>query len=220
MMALLRKDIGVARWNLPLAVVVFMLLSAQLVRYDGPYLVAGAGLACALTLLAPFFEWMRNGDRLLASLPVRRTDIVAARYVVAALSVAIALVVWGAWGRLLLPLVDPGRSAPALWGTPEGQVAFVLVAWLALAVLLPLTFALGLGRAVVAFVAVWVSLALIYLLAAGTPGHPIRAVGSALTALNTAGGPIVTAAAGAAACAAMLAASAWLAVRAYERREL
>lgn len=220
MMALLRKDIGVARWDLPLAIVVFMLLSAQLVHYDAPYLVAGVGLACALTLLVPFFEWLRNGDRLLASLPVRRADIVGTRYVVAALAVAVALVAWGAWGRVLLPLVDPERSTAAPWATVEGQVTFALLAGLALAVLLPLHFALGLGRAVPAFVALLVGVGLVDALATGAPADPAAAVESALSAVGSRWGPIATIAVGAAAFAAMLAASAWLAVRAYERREL
>jgi len=220
MMALLRKEVGVARWYFPLAVVVFMVLSAQLVQYDVAYLGAGVGLAGALTLLVPYFEWMRDGDRLLASLPVRRADIVGARYAVAALAVGTALVAWGAWGRLLLPLVDPERAATALWGTVEGQLTFGLVAGLALAVLLPLHFALGLGRAGVAFAALSAGLALACLLAAGTPANPVRGVESALTGLRAAWGPAPMVAAGAAVFASLWLGSAWLATCAYRRREL
>ncbi len=220
MMALLRKDIRVARWYLLAAVAVFLLFSAQLVRYETAFLWVGIALSSALTLLVPFLEWQLNGDRLLASLPVGRADIVRSRYVVAALAVAFSLVVWCAWGRLLLPLLEPGRSTTALWSTIEGQVTFALTAGLVLAVLLPLHFTLGLGRAVLVFSAVSVGVALAYLLATGAPASAADLIGSAAASLRARWGPVPTLVTGVAAFGAMFLGSAWLATRAYERREL
>ena len=47
-MALLRKDIRVARWYLLAAVAVFLLFSAQLVRYETAFLWVGIALSSAL----------------------------------------------------------------------------------------------------------------------------------------------------------------------------
>jgi len=220
MMPLFRKEFRAAPWGAPVVVAVFLILSAQFVRFDTVYFWTGIAFAGGLTLFLPWLEWLLDGDRLLASLPVRRADLVRARYVIAVAAVGVALVVWWAWGRLLLPLVDPDRAMSSLWATVEGRLTFVCCAGLTLAVFLPFHFALGLTRGGTAFTAVAVGVALAGLLLTGAPGNPATGLESLITGLRARWGLLLTLAAVTAAIGTALVGSAWLATRAYERREL
>jgi hypothetical protein len=151
---LLRKEWIVFSHRVPFFVFgVFILASLQTVRVGDAYLLVGVALAAALALYVPAVEWFEESNPMLHSLPVSRGGVVVARYVVAVLAGGVAGVVWGATGRLLLPLLDAGRETPAMWLTVEGMLTFFVLVGLFFALLLPLHFRLGLGRGFVAFLA-------------------------------------------------------------------
>lgn len=220
MMPLLRKEIRVASWYALAVLAAFLLTGAQVVPYDAGFLWMGIGLAVGLTLLVPTIEWRLDTDRLIASLPVDRADVVRARYIVAIVAVPLALVVWTLWGRLWLPLLDPERNEPARWATFEGGLTFVLLAGLNLAALLPLHFALGLGRGATAFAAGWLGVGLVVTAATGAARDPVGAMAGAVGWLRgTVGSPwaVVVMLGG---LGVVLALSAWVGTRAYARRDL
>jgi hypothetical protein len=148
---LLRKDIAVFRLrDRALVALVFILGALQTVRYDPAYLWFGIMLAGALVVVVPVVEWRLDTDRMLSSLPVARATVVAARYLSAVLACAIAWIAWTIVGRLLAPLLDAGRTGPALWATLEGALTYAVLSGSLVALFLPLYFRLGLGRAVFA----------------------------------------------------------------------
>ncbi|MEJ2187255.1 MAG: ABC-2 transporter permease [Gemmatimonadota bacterium] len=149
---LLRKDVAVFRpRDRAVVALVFILGALQTVRYDPAYLWFGIMLAGALVAVVPVVEWRLDTDRMLSSLPVPRGTVVTARYLSAVLACAIAWVAWVAVGYLLAPLLDAGRTGPALWATLEGTMTYAVLSGLLVALFLPLYFRLGLGRAVLAF---------------------------------------------------------------------
>ena len=150
---------------------VFFLAALQTVTLDEAYCLAGIALAAALALYVPAMEWHQGTERLLFSLPVARSKVVITRYLVAVLSVGIAWTAWSVTGRLLFPLLDAARSGPAPWRTLEGGLAFITSTALLFCLFFPLYFRLGMGRGVMAFLAVGLGLLVLDYAVAGPAIH-------------------------------------------------
>jgi len=224
---LLLKDMAALRFrHTGLISLVYVMAALQAIRYDEALFTLGVMLAVALALAVPAIEWRANTDRLLASLPVRRATLVRARYAAAGLAVALAWGVWVATGALLAPLLAAHRTPGDTWATAEGNAAFVTLCVSILAVILPLFFRLGLGRAATVFVPVAVTVyGLAALVARALHGGaglvpPGALARSGLVALaRTWGGP-AAAAVTLLLLAGLVALSLGISIRAFRRRDL
>ena len=237
MVSLLLKDLKIATGrHVSVVVGVFLLATLQTLPFDEMYFWLGVALAAGLVAIVPVVEWMLDTDPMLCSLPVRRATIVRARYVAAVLAGGVAVVLWTATGHLLGPLLDAGRTTAPWWASFGGIASFVVVVGVLAAIFLPLYFRFGLGRGAAVFA--FTCLALLIgasSLASLVGGGAAPAVGAALD-----GGALVTparsvrlaighlqASVGAGWTLALvltgvavgLTASAWQAVRAFERRD-
>ncbi len=229
--ALLRKDLRVFDTrDAAVFLALYVLVGAQVARWDEAFFWVGVGLAGGLVAIVPIVEWLLEADRLLGSLPVRRSTIVIARYVSAAVACAVAAGFWMAGGRLLVPLLSPARTGPAMWESLDGVLTFFVVTTGLVAIFLPLYFRLALGRASMAFGAVYLALcvgssaiaraagaATAPRLALAPPSSLVRLGVDALVARL--GAPAATALI-VAGLAALLSFSGWLAVKGFERRDL
>jgi len=155
----LRKEWLVFSHRGPLFVFgIYILASLQVFRVEEAFFLTSVVLAGTLALWVPFVEWFQEADPMLHSLPVSRTVIVIGRYLTAILACGVAGLAWSATGRLLLPLLDPGRAGPPLWTTLGGILTYFLSAGLLFALFFPLYFRFGLGKGAVAFLAVSLTL--------------------------------------------------------------
>lgn len=144
--ALLRKDAAVfiLRDRLIFGVV-FLLAALQTALVDEAFLWLGVVFSASLALYVPALEWHQETDPMLSSLPVSRGVLVLARYVSAVVAGAVGGVAWTTAGRLLAPVLAPGRATSGIWVTMDGALTFILLFGLLLAFFLPLYFRLGLG---------------------------------------------------------------------------
>jgi hypothetical protein len=154
MARLLRKEWLVFSHRGPFFVFgVFVLASLQTFRVDEAFFLLNVALAGALAVYVPVLEWYQESDPMLHSLPITRNAVVVTRYLVAVVAGGVAGLAWSATGRLLLPLLDAGRSTPAMWTTLEGMLTFFISVGLLFALFFPLLFRFGMGRGAVAFLA-------------------------------------------------------------------
>lgn len=225
-----------ARW-LALAGGVFVLHAAAAFPFPGMYLL--------LTFLFPLFlavgpllvEIKYPTDRLWASLPLRRWELVCARYAAATLGLAIGLgaslvlsvLLWAVFPPVRWPAPPPLVVASAAFG-----LAFLL-AWL-LCAYLPFVFRFGAARGPVVFACAFLGLSVLvsaaqHLVATLFPGagsswvaavlrSPGKAVLGALAAVRDLWGTPVLWALLAAFTLALAAASLALSIRFYRRRDL
>jgi hypothetical protein len=150
----------------------FLLTALQTVRVDEVYFFVGVALALVLAAYVPALEWFHGTDAMLHSLPVSPETVVEARFVASLLAAGTALVCWIAAGWLLRPLLAADSPAPALWMTLQGTLAFFTVFCLLAALLIPLYFGLGAGRALVALLVLLPPLILAGYLTAGVGWGP------------------------------------------------
>jgi len=223
--SLLRKDLRVFDTrDAAIFLGLYVLVGAQAAPWDEAFFWIGAGLAGALVAIVPIAEWILDTDRLVGSLPVRRATVVVARYVWAVAACAGAASVWVAGGHLLAPLLGARPTAPATWESLDGVLAFLVVTTGLAAIFLPLYFRLGLGRAALAFAPVCLFLvaasSALAASAGAMPASPGAAVREGMSAVVASAGPMPAAALTVIGIGAVLAASAWVSVRGYERRDL
>ena len=149
---LLRKEWAVfSLRNRVLILGVFFLASLQAVPADEAFFLLSLALAAALSLCVPTIEWYQETDPMLHSLPLRRESVVVARYLVALIAGGLAGIAWTTTGRLLLPILDAGRTNPAMWMTIEGGLTFLIAVGLFVSLFFPLYFRFGMGKGAMAF---------------------------------------------------------------------
>jgi hypothetical protein len=154
---------------------VFFLASLQAVPADEAFFLLSVALAAALSIYVPTIEWYQETDPMLHSLPLSRGSVVVARYMVALIAGGFAGIAWTTTGRLLLPILDAGRTTPGLWMSLEGGLTFLIAVGLIVSLFFPLYFRFGMGKGAVAFLGVSLGLLVLgYGTAhlAGGPGQP------------------------------------------------
>jgi hypothetical protein len=217
MVNLLLKDLRVARTYLWLIIAVFLLASLQSLPVDEAFFWLAVCLAAALVAVVPVVEWHLDADGLISSLPVRRSTIVAARHVAAALAGVVALAAWIGTGYLLTPLLDAARTTAPMWSTFDGVLTFITVVGGLTAIFLPLYFHFGVGRGAAAFGFV----CLVLLAGAGAPmTAPAQLLRGMLSALGSAVGARWTLVLVMVGVATAFAGSTWVAGRGFDRRDL
>ncbi|MBP7865472.1 MAG: ABC-2 transporter permease [Acidobacteria bacterium] len=225
-----------ARW-LALAAGVFAVHGAAAFPFPGVYLMLTTLFPLFLAIGPLLVEARHPTDRLWASLPLRRWELVAARYAAAALGVGIGLAAAVGWSALLWTVYPPVRwpAVPPLTVAAAALGLVFLLAWL-LIVYLPFAFRFGAARGPVVFacsllglsvlVSVLQHLAATLLPATGTSwvASVLRAPGKTiLSALSAArdlwGAPLLLALL-AVLTVALAAASLALSIRFYRQRDL
>jgi hypothetical protein len=107
-------------------------------------------LAWAYTVGLLLLEWKQDTERFVGSLPLRREEIVKARYAGALGAAALGTVLYAAYGHLLLAfggerLLRRWPGTPG-WASPEGLLGFFLAVFLLTVAFLPFYFRAGLSR--------------------------------------------------------------------------
>jgi len=160
---LLRKDLAVFMFRDRLLFgLIYLLGHPMVLPNQEAFFWLGVGLAVALVVYVPAIEWHQESDRMLNSLPIRRSTAVFSRYLSSVLACGTAAVAWICTGCLLSPilsslLTDSGAPVEA-WTTFEGVLAFFVVTGSMTALFLPLYFRFGLGRAAVLFLSLFLAL--------------------------------------------------------------
>jgi len=217
---LLRKELAVF---IPrdrfLVALVYLLAHPMVLPNEEAFFWLGIGLAGALALYVPTIEWHQETDRMLSSLPLRRTTLVFSRYLSSILACGFAALAWVSTGRILAPLLDAGFTTPAMWTTFEGILTFFLMAGIMLSLFLPLYFRLGLGRGASVFVGLSFCLFVLASLSSGlvAPGHAMQTLVSNLIHRVGPGWVLFLILGG---MGALMAASGRLSVGWFERRDL
>lgn len=173
--SLLRKDwlVFTPRHRM-FVLAVFVLAALQTLPSDEAFFILGVAFAGTLSIYVPVIEWFQETDPMLHSLPVRRGTVVLARYLMAIAAGGVAGVAWTTTGRLLLPILDAGRTAPGMWMTLDGALTFLVAVGLLVSFFLPLYFRFGMGKGALAFLGMSVGLLALGYGTAGLAGGPAR----------------------------------------------
>lgn len=165
MIILFLKDLGAARpfWIPSLAI--YIIIAASYFRGSIPFLLVNVFLTFACVVLTPVLDDKYRVDAMFCSLPVRRSEVVLARYLASFALILLGLLLYLALGNALGALFS-GYTARALPSVSLAGVLIFLILTIGLTLLfLPLYFGLGLGRAALAFpVALAVTVAVLWAL--------------------------------------------------------
>ena len=149
---LLRKDLAVFiprdRFLIGL---VYLLGHPTVLPSQEAFFWLGMALSGALAMYVPIIEWHQETDRMLSSLPVRRTSLVLTRYLSSILWFVFGGLAWATSGRILGPVLAKGLEPHMMWTTFEGITTFFLMAGVLITLFLPLYFRFGMGRGLLAF---------------------------------------------------------------------
>ena len=230
MLNLFFKDVRAGALFLWAAVPLNVVTALQVSRSGGAFFWANVTCATLILVAVSMLEWKYDADPFVHSLPVTRAMVVRGRYLTAAAIGLLSLLVGTAVGTArALAFAAQGAPWPR-WVAPDMALAFVLAFAIVAAVYLPCYYRWGFGKGNVA--AALVVAAGIIVTSITAPAFTATATGGAalvgvppgriphgVAALVDrfglmAGGAIVLALA-----AGLLAASAQLAARTYERRE-
>jgi hypothetical protein len=234
MRQLVMKDLRLVAPYLWLIVPVHALYSIQAFLNPELYFWMNLAAALAWTAAVTAIEWHLEADHFVAGLPVTRAAIVSARYASAVGGVAVGAVLFVLYGHATMAVAS-GRvaerwQASPSWATVDGVSAFLFVGYVVVTAFLPFFFRWGLPRGAAIFTA-----AAAVVLSAGTmlARDAARASGGAVEAasasqavrgwlvgLSTSFGPWLAGVVLLLGAAALGAASVWLSIRFYERREL
>lgn len=200
MKALVLKDLRLLRPYWWLIVPGHMLFGANGIVLPETFFAMNVALACAYTFGLLLVEWKQDAERFVGSLPVRRDEIVKARFAGALGAAALGTVLYTVYGHVLLGFGGerlrrrwPGEPG---WESPEGLLVFFLAAFLLCAAFLPFYYRSGLARGTWLFVATFgTTLVTASLLVRGWASHvgasathplPRRVLASVLESLGTA----------------------------------
>ena len=147
-----------SRW-LVAATAVFLVHGAAMYPFPGLYLLLMAMFPAFLALGPLLVEAKYPTDRLWASLPVRRWELVAARYVAAFLGLGLGLAAAVAWTVPLAAVMPARWPAPPtlLAGAMATALAFLLT-WM-VSLYLPFVFRFGPAKGPLVFAASFMALA-------------------------------------------------------------
>ena len=145
------KDLIVSRVFWAPALVFFIIVATPFIEFNLLFLLANVILTFVLVLGIPIIDDIYRTDPLFGSLPLRRSDVVKARYLSSGgiiLGGLFLLLGTGHFLGFLFP-TDNVNLGPILGG--RAAVAFLILAALLVSFFLPFYFRLGLGRAIFAF---------------------------------------------------------------------
>ncbi len=141
MVQLLIKDIRIQKKFIALGFVFVGCFFFLLGAFEGlPLAVPAALFSHFLIVVASKSDEKNNNGRMLASFPLRRTDIVNSKYVGIALFMAIAFALTSLW-RWLAGIVLPTQELP--WYSTQSTLIVLLVLLVFYAIYFPLFFAAG-----------------------------------------------------------------------------
>ena len=217
---LLRKDLAVfIPRDRALLTLVYLLAHPMVLPNEEAFFWLGICLAGALALYVPTLQWHQETDRMMSSLPLRRTTVVFSRYLASGLACGVAGVAWVSTGRILAPVLDAGFTPPAMWTTFEGTLTFFLMSGLLLSLFLPLYFRFGLGKGALVFMGLSFGLYVLASVPSGIiiPGRALETVVGNLNGRVGTGWALVLVLGG---LGAVVAGSGGLSARWFERRDL
>lgn len=141
MVQLLLKDLRIQKKYIVIGFLFVGFLFFVMGAFEGvPLSVPAAIYSHFLIVLASKMDERNNNGRMLASLPVRRRDIVTAKYVGVGLFMALAFLLTGFW-RAAAAMVFPAGELP--WFSPQSIIATILALLVFYAIYFPLFFAFG-----------------------------------------------------------------------------
>jgi hypothetical protein len=233
MLNLFLKDVKAGAAFLWAVVPLNVVAALQVSRSGGAFFWANVTCASLILVAVSMLEWKNDADPFVHSLPVTRAMVVRARYLTAAAAGLLSLLVAAAVGAARGFALEAQGAPWPRWVAPDMAVAFVLAFAVIAAVYLPCYFKWGFGKGNVTAALVLAAGVVVSGISgpasAGVPG--MAGGGAAVAGVPpgripqgvaflvdraglAAGGAIVLALA-----AVLLAGSAEVAARAYERRE-
>lgn len=139
MFHLIKKDIAIQKRNILLSFLYMVFFALVFGRFGPSGLPVGVMAVTYLLVLSAFsLEEKNNGDRMLISLPLKRSTIVLSKY----LSV-IAFALYAILSFSLISVLEPLVPFQILSVSPEGLVASVIIVVIFAALLFPLLFKYG-----------------------------------------------------------------------------
>jgi len=147
MFRLIVKDVKVVGFLWLPALAVYLLSISTYVQVNLVYLLVNVVIAFFLVFVVPIVEDIRRLEPFLCSLPVKRRQVVGARYLSAGLIVMASLIVMEAAAPLVSTVFEIEGARPDILLSPAGALSFLLPLILLLSLFLPLYFRLGLGKA-------------------------------------------------------------------------
>lgn len=162
MLKLCYKDYLASRWLWLFPLVVYFLYSLQSFGQSLIVMIFGAGLVLSCLLITVILEDLSKTEALYGSLPLRRSTLVKARYLLAGiLAVVGGLVIFSS----IMPMnsilrAQHQKATLMLLLSIEAGAGFLVFVILAIALFLPFTYRLGLGRGSMAFSAALAGLGL------------------------------------------------------------
>jgi hypothetical protein len=147
MLRLLLKDLRVGWVHAAVLFAAFVLYSAQFAGFGGVYALVSVLFTFLLAIGSTMLDWRYHAERLVASLPVRRADIVHARYLGAGLSTLVGLAASRALAEIAMRLFPVPVGAAMPFGSVAEVTVFVVLVLVLVALYFPLFYRLDLAGA-------------------------------------------------------------------------
>jgi len=173
MLKLCWKDFVASRWFWVLTLIICVLYGAFPISQNSAVMVVGLGVVVGLLLVPLFIEDRYRTEALYCSLPLKRSTIVRARYLLSGFVFAAGTILMFAYGYFAnsvfkMKLIKINLEALR---TLEGMLGFLFAAMFLISIFFPFYFRFGLAKGVVVFTTI--IMGLIIALAALFPGKEI-----------------------------------------------
>jgi hypothetical protein len=151
MIRLLLKDIRITRlfWLPALAFYAVFILSFS--GRPAAYLIAHVFIILILAIVVPIVEYMTRTEHVACALPVRRSEIVGARYLATLAVTLVSLVLFLAYARLVRAVVDIPEFRPSSPPTIQEGLMIFLVTAVTASLFFPFYFKSGMGKGLLGF---------------------------------------------------------------------
>ncbi|MBN2198370.1 MAG: ABC-2 transporter permease [Candidatus Aminicenantes bacterium] len=147
MFRLIVKDFKVAGIFWLPALILYLLSISTFVQVNLVYLLVNMVIAFILVLAVPIVEDTQRLEPFLCSLPLKRRQVVGARYLSAGMILLASLAIMETAAPLFSAVFEIEGARPGILLSPAGALSFLLPMIVFLSLFLPLYFRLGLGKA-------------------------------------------------------------------------
>jgi len=151
MIRLMMKDIRITRLFWLPALAFYAVFILAITGRPAAYLIGHVFITFILAIIVPIVEYMTRTEHVAGALPVKRPDIVGARYLAALAVTLVGLILFLAYARLVRAVVDIPEFRPSLLPTIQEGLMFFLVTAAMVSLFFPFYFKSGMGKGLLGF---------------------------------------------------------------------